>query len=70
MHYNGWSNRDTWAVHLWLTSNNESVYLQYEKCNTVDEIKECFKDNYFDGHDGIDINEVDFKEILNNKKME
>jgi len=62
--YNGWSNRDTWAVNLWLTSNNENVYLQYEDCYTIEALRKCFEDNYFNGHDGIDLNKVDFKEIL------
>lgn len=68
--YNGFSNRSTWAVNLWLTSNNEYVYDQYKECKTVNDLKKCFENNYWNGHDGIDLNEVDFNELLKIKLEE
>ena len=38
MSYNGWANRETWCVHLWLT-NEEGDYLFWR-----DEAKDCLAD--------------------------
>lgn len=35
--YNGWTNRETWATHLWLTSD-EDYYQEYRN-QTADDIR-------------------------------
>ena len=45
--YNGWSNRETWVVNLWLT-NDEATY-NAVRGMTADEIEAFIDDLYFEG---------------------
>lgn len=45
--YNGWNNRETWALNLWL-SNDEGFY------NTINEMVESLKEEFNDNKELLD----------------
>ena len=68
--YNGWTNWDTWEANNQLLHNDEATYFRMLECETVGELYTLFMTNvkpYID-EDHIDLNKVDFREILDNNK--
>jgi hypothetical protein len=50
--YNGWSNRETWAVNLWV--NNDEALLELAKDYTITALQEHREDNEGEGGDLCD----------------
>lgn len=62
--YNGWTNRDTWAMHLNFT-NTPIIEKLYRSCKTQRDLLDIFEIIFECNCDGIVIENVDFEEILN-----
>jgi len=64
--YNGWTNRDTWAAHLWLT-NEEQLYRAMRRVAHLNTFRfETRARGLLDGignPDEIDLDNVDWAEV-------
>jgi len=64
--YNGWTNRDTWAAHLWLT-NEEQLYRAMRRVAHLNTFRfETQARGLLDGignPDEIDLDNVDWAEV-------
>lgn len=62
--YNGWTNWDTWAVHLWIT-NDEAPYFAWRatarRLGDADALAETLKDEL--PTSGIVGDDVDYEEV-------
>lgn len=62
---NGWTNWDTWNCNPHM-NNDEYTYRALMRCGKTDQIKDLWLTMFGEDHDGINMNEVDWDEILDN----
>jgi len=65
--YNGWFNRDTWLIALWLNNDYENYKRMLKDIDILislneDELKSTLKD-YFYHYDNPNINNASYKEL-------
>lgn len=61
--YHGWTNWDTWNLNLHLTSY-EYFYQKLRIFKNKEQLEVFCIDNFKQGFDGIDLNNVNYQEIL------
>jgi hypothetical protein len=66
--YNGWFNRDTWLIALWLNNDYRNYTKMLEDIDYLislneKDLKNVLKNDYFYHYDNPDINNANYKEL-------
>ncbi len=60
---NGWTNWDTWNAYQHLDNADENMSDDFNSCKSAQEVKDLWESTFPNSTDGIDVDEVNFKEL-------